>query len=190
MDSGSTSPIEAYPRPGVHIACRDLLNPQVLRTLHARILSGEVGYMHFGLPCKTWGPLARMNGSLRSRDHPEGFPPSPKDLVANREARAVGSLCRSLSLMGALWSIENPQGSYCFCYAPIRDLSLLPEVSDVHFDQCMFGLRPPGTDVPADQRVRKSTTIRSNVAFFPARSALRPSPRSYVGSGFYSYRLD
>ena len=122
--------------------------------------------MHFGLPCKTWGPLARMNGSLRSRAHPEGFPPSLKDLVGNREARAVGSLCRSLSLMGALWSIENPQGSYCFLYAPIRDLSLLPEVSDVHFDQCMFGLRPPGTDVPADQRVRKSTTIRSNVAGF------------------------
>ena len=48
-------PLEAYPRVGVHVACRDLLNPQVLRTLHTRILSGDIGYMHFGLRAKPGG---------------------------------------------------------------------------------------------------------------------------------------
>ena len=159
-------PLEAYPRPGVHVACKDLLNPQVLRTLHLRILSGDIGYMHFGLPCKTWGPLARMNGSSRSQSHPGGFPPSLKDLLGNEEAKVVAGLCRSLSSVGAFWSIENPKGSYCFLYAPVRDLLLLPSVIDVSFDQCMYGLCPPTPEGFTSARIRKGTCIRSNIAGF------------------------
>ena len=184
----------------------DLLNPKVHRVLRARILDGEVRYMHFGLPCKTWGPLARINGSSRTRSCPAGTAPRPKDLLANREARLVASLCRDLSSVGAFWSIENPRTSYCFLYEPIRALNDLSGVLDVHFDQCMYGLLAPTSGPSTPQhgaksdpgiathgfaliddwhgapRFKKPTTIRTNIprADALARKCDRSHPHTHA----------
>ena len=157
------TPLEAFPK-GVYFASGDILNQSTLERVRAQILAGDIDFVHFGLPCKSWGPLARMNGCSRTRLRPQGALVSKKERLANHEARVVGSLCALLSKVGAFWSVENPRGSYCFAYFPLRKLLRLPGVFDVHFDQCMFHLQLPGA--PPGFRVKKATTIRTNVAGF------------------------
>ena len=48
-------PLEAYPD-GVYVKEGDILNPAILERVRAQILAGDIGYVHFGLPCKSWGP--------------------------------------------------------------------------------------------------------------------------------------
>ena len=60
------------------------------------------------------------------------------------QANFVAKACRLLSIMGGFWSIENPQASYLWLYPSVARLFKLDKVHAVDFEQCQFGLRPPG----------------------------------------------
>ena len=170
-------PLEAYPQ-GVYVQAGDVLHPRVLSGLRARIRSGQIWCMQFGLPCRTWGSLARLNGSTRSFAFPAGDGTVEKEIDANRQARITGSLCKLLSQSGGSWSVENPRGSFCFNYMPLRVLLSLPGVCDVHFDQCMFGLTFP--HVSENTFVKTATTIRTNIPGFACLA--RTCDRTHVHS--------
>ena len=48
-------PLEAFPSKNVYVSSNDLDNDRVFHRLEAEILAGFYKYLHFGIPCKTWG---------------------------------------------------------------------------------------------------------------------------------------
>jgi len=102
-----------------------------------------------------------MNGGTRRSFRPGGDGSRPKEEQGNRKACVTARLCRALQAVGGFWTIENPQSSFLFQYAPIAALYGYPGVSDVCFDQCEYELRPPGG--LSNQRVKKPTRLLGNV---------------------------
>ena len=121
------------PRPskGVYLRDRDLLVPEVLRGLQARILSGEVVYIQFDPHFLSWGALDRPYQASRVQSGSGGSSKRIAKTVANREAKVLVVLCRLLSSMGAFWSFTHPVSSQLFKFEPVRDLLELPGVSDI-----------------------------------------------------------
>ncbi len=68
-----------------------------------------------------------------------------------------------LDLVGGFWSIENPGSSYIWHTDEIKELALRHDVLEVRFTQCTYVLRPPDFAGTQDLRVRKDTTILTNV---------------------------
>ena len=166
-------PFEAFPKKGCYRPEFDLSLDVVRHNLRMHVSNGHLLYAHFGVPCKDWAALSRLNGGTRSKLDPTGS--LPRELAANGHASFVAELCTTLSALGGLWTIENPTGSYLFLFPPIQALCGLPNVHDVTFDQCCFGLQPP--DGPPGKFVKKQTTVRSNV---PSLSSLsRKCPRDH-----------
>ena len=87
---------------------------------------------------------------------------APRAGRASSRSLTLPLSCTLLSQLGGWWSIENPKGSYLFWYPSIAKLFELQSANLVHFDQCMYGLRPPGGQ--PHQRTRKSTSLLSNIA--------------------------
>ena len=81
-------PLEAFHRKGAYDRACDLHHTDVQHRIRDSILSGEVVCVHFGLPCKTWGSLARINGSTRTTSRPSGPGSSPSIAVNRREREA------------------------------------------------------------------------------------------------------
>ena len=54
------------------------------------------------------------------------------------------------------FSIENPADSYLFLYEPIVRLLQDPRTQLITFDQCAYGLRPPGASMFEFTRKRTS----------------------------------
>ena len=137
-------PFEAHPKKGVYVSFSDLLNPDVINYLVAEICEGRYWYLHFGTPCKTWGPAARRSGCTRTRLAPGGDGSLTREIEANEEARMVAMLCALIAKHGGFFSIENPAGSYLFLYEPIAALSIDFECYVASFPQCAYGLQLPG----------------------------------------------
>ena len=82
---------------------------------------------------------------------------------------AICFLQRSLVLIGILakygstWTLENPGTSLLFHVPAVKRLTFKKDVSAVCLDQCMFGLRIPGSDL----LVKKYTKIIGNVDLTP-----------------------
>ena len=150
-------PFEAYPSKGVYIHACDVLDPITLTNLVSDIKAGVYFYMHFGIPCKSWGPAARLNKCTRSGDCPGGDGSLERELLGNRLADVVGQLCQLLIDNGGYYSIENPAGSYLFKYAPI--CRLIGQL--FNFCQCAYGLVLPGAQ--QHHYCRKNTSILSNL---------------------------
>ncbi len=137
-------PFEAYPSKENKTSYRpefDLSQHSVQDALLGRIHRGQLGYAHFGLPCRTWGPAGRLAGGTRRRDLPLGTGVLARETQANRELAFVVVACCDLCARGAYFSLENPRDSYVFG-APLW-LELVDVVGLVGavFDQCAYGLR-------------------------------------------------
>ena len=154
-------PLEAHPKKGVYVSSSDLLNPDVIGYLVAEICEGRYWYLHFGTPCKTWGPAARRSGCTRTRLAPGEDGSLTREIKANEEARVVAMLCALLAKHGGFFSIENPAGSYLFLYEPIAALSRDFECYVASFPQCAYGLQLPGA--PPDTFCRKNTYLLTNM---------------------------
>jgi len=156
-------PIDAYHN-RKYISTDDLSKPHVQENLRRDVLAGMIVYTHFGIPCSSWGPLSRSNNGTRSKSCPAGDGTLARENTGNQEADFVAELCVLLASVGGFWSIENPQSSYLFHYAPILSLFELSDAQIVHFDQCMYGLRPP---LPGpNEYTYKATSVLSNIPSF------------------------
>ena len=144
-----------------YVSFLDLDDMQTQRTLELEIRSNFYKYVHFGIPCKSWGSLSRINGGTRSKFYPQGSGQLERELLGNRQADFVARMCRLLAQQGNYFSIENPKGSYLFLYQAILSLNDLPSVFTVHFDQCAFGHKLPGA--PPHTFCRKSTSVLTNL---------------------------
>ena len=109
-------PMEAYPKKGVYLRLCDIMCDRTYDYLVIQIKSGRVFYIHFGTPCKTWGPAARLNKCTRTSDMPQGDGSLPREVDANSLVDRVCDLCELLCSVGGHFSIENPAGSYIFKY--------------------------------------------------------------------------
>ena len=137
----------------------DLFNKFVQRGLMTEILIGLYFYLHFAVPCGSWGRANTLNHGTRSRAKPEGDGSLQRELDGNVLADVVASFCWALVSVGAHFSIENPSDSYLWQYPSIK--ALVNRFHFVVFDQCQFGLQLPGA--PNCTYCKKSTAILTSV---------------------------
>ena len=125
--------------------------------------------MHFGFPCKTWGPLARMNGSTRSTTTSDGFPPpSEKDRIANLEARVVAGLFRTLSLMIFCGQLRIQGVPIVFMFLPSVTCCLcLLLVMCISISACMGSALPPGSLPNESEKVQPFGLTFQSFRSFP-----------------------
>ena len=105
-----------------------------------------------------------MNKGTRSAARPLGDGSNPKESIGNQLADSVGYLCWLQRRSGGKFSIENPKSSWLWHHPRIADLLFVS--SDVDFDQCMFGLRPPhaASSDSEDVRIKKPTRLRTSLS--------------------------
>jgi hypothetical protein len=72
-------------------------------------------------------------------------------------------LVRALDGKKRFWSIENPRTSRLWHTKEVKKLMLRSDVISVTFAQCQYFLRPPEYDGTDDLRVRKETTLVTNI---------------------------
>ena len=170
-------PLEAYPssdntaanvktsRRGkkVYLSWNDLDDRHTLEALEADILLGITRWVHFGIPCTSWGSLNTYNGGTRRRWCPDGSDDLlPREALGNAQSVAVAGLCALLDKVGGLFSVENPRASYLWLSGPFLKLqqSLGDRFIVTDFDQCQYGLQLPGSK--SHEFCRKSTRIVGN----------------------------
>jgi hypothetical protein len=149
---------------GTYEPAHDLLNEAVFEWLLDRCRHKVYIYVHFGLPCSSWSALQRLNGGTRRLDLPEGSGDRISELEGNLLARRTVALCNAVREAGGFYSIENPKSSYVWHYPPVAELAARD--FEVSFDQCEYGLGPPGGKDTAGQagfRIKKATSIVTNL---------------------------
>ena len=67
-----------------------------------------------------------------------------KQALSYQQADRVAALCMIQSYVGHLFSIENPKDSLVFRSSPIETLTACTSTWTATFDQCQYGLAPPG----------------------------------------------
>jgi hypothetical protein len=157
-------PFEAFPDGGGYRELHDLHLEHVLDNLRCDIVNGVYMYLHFGIPCTTWGAAARLNSCSRTQSCPQGNGTIKKEVIANLEVDQMLELIALLLKHGGYFSIENPFDSYIFKYAGVVRLrdSLAHPCFFIGFDQCCFGLQLPGA--AKGVFCRKRTGILTNVS--------------------------
>ena len=118
-----------------------------------------IKWAHFGIVCKTWGPLHRLfNKGTRTREAPLGDSSREDERAANK---SVGWMCRMLDILLSLnchVTIENPYRSLVFYHPTLAKIIDKFELQFVYFDQCVYGLKSP-KDVVEAEIWRKPTYI-------------------------------
>ena len=64
-DVDTLPPMEAHPARTVYVKHHDLDDPAVYARIERLIKSGNLFYVHFGVPCKSWSSLQHFNSSLQ-----------------------------------------------------------------------------------------------------------------------------
>jgi hypothetical protein len=159
--------LEAYPAKGVYLPYHDMDNPAVIFRVRKQILSGNLKYVHFGIPCSSWSQLQSINGGTRRNARPEGDGTLEREAKGNSQAKVVSDLCRLQSEMGNYYSVENPLSSFlwkCECFVGLKEDT---KAVGVEFCQCVFGLGvniDEGGGIPQHRRlIKKPTRILTNM---------------------------
>ena len=121
----------------------------------------QIGFLHIGLPCKTWGPAGRLAGGSRRLGLPLGAGHLARERQANGELDFALTLCAELVAQGGHFSLENPDSSYVFHAPGFAMLTQACQIHEARLDQCMFGLTLPGQD--PGHFCRKRTRIVSSM---------------------------
>ncbi len=69
---------------------------------------GKLGYVHLGVPCRTWGPAGRLAGGIRRGTEPLGDGSFERERLANLEFCFVVRLCAAVVLARGHFTLENP----------------------------------------------------------------------------------
>ena len=150
-------PMEAFPCKGKYVAAHDLHRPEVIEQLERDILDGIIVFLHFGVPCKTWGAAGLLNRGTRRKHVPQGLGSLLREIEANREVDAVVRLCFLLVQKGGHFTIENPANSFVWLYKSVAELMSRVRCFMSTFDQCQYGLKFEGTG--AFDYCRKRTSV-------------------------------
>eukprot|EP00973_Karenia_brevis_P071747 9970159-Karenia_brevis.AAC.1 len=67
----------------VYVPLFDLGLPDVRRTLVWKIKNGFYRYIHFGVPCSTWGPAGWLNHETRRKGREEGDGTLHREKISN-----------------------------------------------------------------------------------------------------------
>ena len=136
--------LEAYPSDKIYIPLLDLDKVEIREQLRWEIRSGYIRYLHFGLPCKGWGPANRLNGGTRSAQFPDGASEClPRESLANFQGNYVCELCAELDAVGGFFTIENPWSSDVWRSSPFSRLRDVVNIFLIPLDQCAFGHQLP-----------------------------------------------
>ena len=162
-------PMEASPshvEPGQlrYLRIFDLTDPDTLAYVEMEINMGLYLAWLFGISCTSWSAAGRLNGGTRRRDNPDGGPQLlPREVLGNRHASIMVSLCIRLVDKGCFFSIENPLDSYLWICSMFDRLWSHCSGKDwkFDFDQCAFGLKLPGCS--HHEYCRKSTSVVTNI---------------------------
>ena len=152
-------PLEAM-TPGGWDQDQDLGRKEVRAEVWKVIKEGKLDYVHFGICCRTWTILGRLNGMGRDKASPWGN----ENVAQVKEANIITAflvrcvLC--LHKRGVAWSVENPASSYLWCLPALRRLKRSTRVTDIYVDQCEFGLAYP--EAPRGTYFKKPTRILTN----------------------------
>ena len=138
-------------------ALLDVLCPEVAEAFAQDIRDGRFSYVHFGFPCKTWGPLACANHWTRRPGMEMGDGSLAREREGNRQLLLTVWLCYELACAGGWFSLENPAWSLAWSTTEVQDLARATGCVDVFFEQCAYGLRLPGS-LP-HQFCRKRTKV-------------------------------
>ena len=121
----------------------DLLQPRFRRQWAQRIMGYEFFFVHFAPPCSTWSrarapPLRAAGAKIL------GVPGlNPQQTHRLKEGTALARACvylaRCCLRSGVAFSIENPQSSLMWQWAPMRALMADPRVFVVDLVFCSFG---------------------------------------------------
>ena len=153
-------PLEAFPvRDGraSYDPGQDLCLPDVYEALIADGDSGKYRYLHFGFPCRTWGPAGRLAGGTRRVGSPLGDGSLFREAAANRELAVTLLVACCLVRAGCHVSWENPLSSYAWQAPLFEEFGQLVRLYEADFDQCMFGLKFPGA--PSSDFCKKPTKV-------------------------------
>ena len=102
--------------------------------------------LHVGPPCSRFSmacngiPSTRM----RSEQYPAGLPNlsdvrREKVTLGNALAEVATKLCRAMSLVGNLWTWEQPWTSLMWIYPPVKELLTKYCIAFAYVDVCAFG---------------------------------------------------
>lgn len=172
-------PFEAFQRDKAgrptYVERYDLSRPAVRDELLLRADRGDFDCLHFGLPCRTWGPAGRLAGGSRRACLPWGSGVLAREVEANGEWRFTVALVARVLLAGGHFCLENPDTSYVFATDLYLALCESVDVYEAHLDQCTFGLLAAGGG-PCDFH-KKPTRIVSSMP------EIRALSRSCPGAG-------
>jgi hypothetical protein len=125
------------------------------------IYSGLIWFIHFGTPCKSWGPAARLNHGTRSQERPGGDGSLAREDKGNVEADVTALLCDAVATIGGYFCVENPQTSLLFVYDKMKAVLCKYGCETTLMHQCAYGLKLPGAS--KYEFCRKATNFVSNM---------------------------
>ena len=165
----SATSVEAFPN-GVFCPEYDLDKEELVAGIEQDILNGFTYYLHLGLPCASWCIISTINHGTRRKTSPlggaQGMEPLPRETRGNKQLKNAIRLIRACGVSGCFWSLENPESSFVWQVPELTAVADEQKVYKITFDQCMYHLRPPDSELPEnkhrDLRTRKRTTILSN----------------------------
>ncbi len=158
-------PLEAYPLhngKAQYYPAQDFTRAEVWHGIVSDVRDGRYQLIHFGLPCRTWGPAGRLAGGSRRNNSPWGALVLTREREANRELALVVLVCAELALAGRNFCVENPRTSYAFVTDLWSELCSAVPVFAVDIDQCAYGLA--FTDSSEKQFCKKPTRIMTSCA--------------------------
>ena len=139
----------------------DLDRKEVFADLLVSVRQGRYSYVHFGLPCTSWGLAGILSGGYRRKHRLYGDPGARRECRGNLQAERMTILIHALSLQGAFWSVENPQASFFWDTFYFEHVESRFSTALVSFDQCTYGLQPP--DAGPAEFTKKATCWWTNL---------------------------
>ena len=155
------TPYEAYPKKTLYVRAMDLEDDTAFELLINNVLGGMYWYIHFGIVCSSWGAAGRLSGGTRRTWGIYGAPTSTREHNANGQAARCTCLILALLAVGGFFSVENPADSLLWASCYMEEVRRCCDWSFVVFDQCRFGLRPPGAGL--HDFTRKRTGFFTNL---------------------------
>ena len=124
----------------------DLLNPLFLGVCLGLIFERRIRMLHVGPPCSSFSMACNGTAStrMRSEQFPAGLPNlskvrQEKVTLGNALAEVATKLCQAISLVGCLWTWEQPWTSLMWIYPPVKAFLLKYCEAKAYIDVCSFG---------------------------------------------------
>ena len=107
------------------------------------VLAGRFSFLHFGLPCTSWGSAGILSGGSRRKWRVYGQPGDGREDRANLQAERMCVMIAAAVSVGTYFCVENRHASMVFDTMYVEYVRSLVASEMIEVDQCQYGLRPP-----------------------------------------------